>query len=264
MHGPKSQRVMRITHLSPAIVLRTWPFGESDRIVSLLTENHGKITGIAKGAKRSRKRFANSFEPFSFVVLRFQDRPHSSLAFILTCELQSGYKRLVASLEKIAYASYFVEITEGLIGEREENRAVFNHLRDGLLCLEEKETSLLFVTAFELRLLQLTGYQPVFDSCRGCGVDRLRLAATAWHFSPRDGGVLCAVCARLRKELFSLTTQALSLLTAIQSDPTPEVAGGPSASSVVREIRSVVTHFVRFQMGKEIKSASFLDQFASF
>jgi DNA repair protein RecO (recombination protein O) len=255
---------MRITHVTPAVVLRTWPFGESDRIVSLLTENHGKITGIAKGAKRSRKRFANSLEPFSLVVLRFQDRPHSSLALILACELQSGYKKLASSLEKIAYASYFVEITDGLIGERDEGQAVFHHLRDALLYLEESELSLLFVTAFELRLLKLTGYQPLFDSCRRCGVDRLRLGTTAWHFSPRDGGVLCAPCARLRKEILPLTTGALELLTALQNEHTTGVANVCFAPPVVREIRSVVSRFVRFHMDKEIKSASFLDQFASF
>jgi DNA repair protein RecO (recombination protein O) len=255
---------MRTTHVTAAIVLRTWPFGESDRIVSLLTEDHGKITGIAKGAKRSRKRFANSLEPFSSVMLRFQDRPHSSLAFILSCELQGGYKKLIASLEKIAYASYFVEITAGLIGERDENRPVFHHLRESLLYLEERETSLLFVTAFELRLLKLTGYQPMFDGCRRCGVERLRLPSGAWQFSPRDGGVLCASCARLRKEIFPLTTGALELLTALQNEHRTAVANLSFAPSVVREIRSAISRFVRFHMDKEIKSASFLDQFVSF
>jgi len=50
---------MRANYLTPAIVLRSRPFGESDKIVSFLTESYGKLTGIAKGAKRSRKRFVN-------------------------------------------------------------------------------------------------------------------------------------------------------------------------------------------------------------
>src|SRR2546425_1402449 len=111
---------MRLSHVTPAIVLRARPYGESDKIVSFLTENYGKITGIAKGAKRSRKRFANSLEPFSLIDLRFQDRPHSNLVFILAADLLLGFKNLVAALEKISLASYMVEITDGLIGEREE------------------------------------------------------------------------------------------------------------------------------------------------
>jgi len=78
---------MRACQATSAIVLRSRPFGESDKIVSFLTEKYGKITGIAKGAKRSRKRFVNSLEPFSLVNLRFQERSHSSLAFILSSEL---------------------------------------------------------------------------------------------------------------------------------------------------------------------------------
>jgi DNA repair protein RecO (recombination protein O) len=252
---------MRISHVTSAIVLRTWPFGESDRIVSFLTENYGKMTGIAKGAKRSRKRFANSLEPFSFVLLRFQDRPHSGLAFIVGCDLQSAYTRLATSLEKIAYASYLVEITEGLIGDREENRTVFHHLREGLLYLEERETSLSFLAGFELRLLQLAGYQPVFDSCGRCGIDRIRLRSSAWHFSPRDGGVLCPSCARLRKGIFYLTPQALELLTAIQNERAIPL-DGCCAPSVLKEIRSVLSRFMQLQLSKEIKSASFLQEFA--
>src|SRR4030095_10335839 len=95
---------MVLCHVTPAIVLRTWPFGESDKIVSFLTENHGKLTGIAKGAKRSRKRFVNSLEPFSLVNLRFQDRAHSNLVFIIAADLTIGFKHLLTSLEKISFA----------------------------------------------------------------------------------------------------------------------------------------------------------------
>jgi DNA repair protein RecO (recombination protein O) len=253
---------MRPGHTTSAIVLRTWPIGESDRVVSFLTENHGKLTGIAKGAKRSRKRFANSLEPFSLVTLRFQERPHTSLAFILTCELDHAYTRLAGSLEKIAYASYFVEITDGLIGEREENRLIFDHLRESLICLEKEEISPVSVTAFELRLLKLAGYQPVFESCGRCGVARWQLSARTWHFSPRDGGVLCTSCAGLRKEIFPLSPQALDLLTAVQNERrTPDdVCCTPS---VLNEIRSVLFRFVQLQLNKQIKSASFLHEFAS-
>ena len=83
---------MRLSHVTPAIVLRTRPFGESDKIVSFLTENFGKITGIAKGAMRSRKRFVNSLEPFSLVNLCFQDRAHTNLVFILGAELAHGFR----------------------------------------------------------------------------------------------------------------------------------------------------------------------------
>ena len=253
---------MVLCHVTPAIVLRTWPFGESDKIVSFLTENHGKLTGIAKGAKRSRKRFVNSLEPFSLVNLRFQDRAHSNLAFIVAADLTLGFKHLLTSLEKISFASYLVEITDGLIGEREENRLVFLHLKAGLTHLEEQSTSLTFLTSFELKLLKLAGYQPLLESCRRCGKERWVRYATRWHFSPRDGGILCESCSRLRKEVFSLSAATLEILTNIQDEKNIPSSDVLPPTRVLKEIRSVVVRFIEFQMEREIKSAAFLNQFA--
>jgi hypothetical protein len=106
---------MRSSQTTPAIVLRARPYGESDKIVSFLTEDFGKLTGIAKGALRSRRRFVNSLEPFSLVNLRFQDRAHGNLAFLIGADLLFGLRQLASSLERISYAAYLVEITDGLI-----------------------------------------------------------------------------------------------------------------------------------------------------
>ncbi len=247
-------------HVTPAIVLRTWAFGESDKIVSFLTESHGKLTGIAKGAKRSRKRFVNSLEPFSLVNLRFHDRAQGNLVFIIASDLAFGFKHLLTSLEKISFASYLVEITDGLIGEREENRLVFRHLKDGLTHLEEQATSLTFLTSFELKLLKLAGYQPWLESCRRCGRERRDRWASRWHFSPRDGGILCESCSRMRKEIFSLSAATLEILTNLQEERrSPDIS---LSTGVVKEIRSVVIRFIEFHMEREIKSAAFLHQFS--
>ena len=251
---------MSLSHVTQAIVLRTWPFGESDKIVSFLTESHGKLTGIAKGAKRSRKRFVNSLEPFSLVNLRFQDRVHNSLVFVVAADLVFGFKDLLASLEKISFASYLVEITDGLIGEREENRLVFQHLKDGLAQIDEQPTSLTFLVSFELKLLKLTGYQPLLDSCRRCGRERRYGCETRWHFSPKDGGILCESCSRLRKEIFSLSAVTLEMLTHLQQEKSMSVSYDSPSTKVLKEMRSLLVRFIEFHMEREIKSAAFLRQ----
>lgn len=252
---------MVLGHVTPAIVLRAWPFGESDKIVCFLTEENGKITGIAKGAKRSRRRFINSLEPFSLVNLRFQDRAHSNLAFILASDLSFGFKYLLASLEKITFASYLVEITDGLIGEREENRLVFQHLKDGLMYLEEQPPSLMFLTAFELKLLRLAGYRPLLDRCRRCGRERQEISL--WHFSLRDGGLLCGVCSTVRKEIFPFSKATLDLLIELQEENNVPSWNVSPSNAVLEETRSAMHRFLEFHMNRKIKSASFLHQFSS-
>lgn len=254
---------MRLSHVTPAIVLRAWPFGESDKIVTFLTEKHGKLTGIAKGAKRSIRRFSNSLEPFSLVDLRFQDRVNSGLAFILASDLRKSFQKLSVSLEKIAFASYFVEITDGLIGESEENRLVFEHLKNGLCYLNEQETSLAYLTSFELKLLGLAGYQPVLHRCRRCGKDHYTGDALRWYLSPRDGGILCDGCSASRKEIFPLLGQNLDSMIDLQGGVDSQFCGFPLSSSALKEVRSAVVKFIQYHMDREIKSAPFLNQFSS-
>lgn len=254
---------MRVNLVSQAIILRTRPFGESDKIVSLFTENYGKLTGIAKGAMRSRKRFVNSLEPFALINLSFQDRPHSNLAFILSADLISSFRQLASALDRISYASYLVEITDGLCAEREDNAAVFRHLKDGLHYLAENGTSLRFLTSFELKLLRLAGYQPILDICKRCRKERAGGAAFQWHFSPLDGGILCDSCSRNCREILPLRGAAVEVMRALQAGGDGLPARLSLPLSVVKEIRSVVLRFIQFQMDREIKSAPFLEQFSS-
>ncbi len=254
---------MRVNLNSPAIVLRTRSFGESDKIVSFFTQDYGKLAGIAKGALRSRKRFVNSLESFSLVDLTFQERSHSSLAFLISADLTHGPRALMTDLDRLAHASYIVEITDGLIGEREENSAVFQHLKEGLRHLEENGTSLRFLTFFELKLLRLAGYQPVLDNCKKCHKDGLDGPSSRWHFSPLDGGILCDSCSRSCREVLPLGRTAVEILTALQADNDSLPARMSLPASVISEIRSTVLRFIQFHMDREIKSASFLHQFSS-
>ncbi len=258
----KSYPTMPSFCVTPAIVLRSWPFGESDKIVSFLTQDYGKVTGIAKGAKRSRKRFVNTLELFAWVRLRFVDRPHSSLVFIQACDLVRPFKNLTTSLEKIAHASSLIETTDGLIGEREANPPLFEHLKNGLVFLEENASSLDFLTFFELKLLQLSGYQPWFHHCRRCEKKFQRHLPDHWRFSPRDGGILCESCSELRREAVSLSAAALAALTGFQQAkdfPAPDSSIPPP---VLKEALTVLLRFIQFQINKELKSTPFVDAFS--
>jgi DNA repair protein RecO (recombination protein O) len=169
----------------------------------------------------------------------------------------------MSSLERISHASYLVEITDGLTVERDENRALFEHLKDGLHYLEKHGSSLRFLTSFELKLLRLAGYQPVLDRCKRCGVSSRHHSLARWTFSPADGGILCLPCAGSRKEVLSLGATAIEILAELQAEtyelPTPVSL----PLSVVQEMRSAVLRFIQYHMDKEIKSAPFLYQFSA-
>jgi DNA repair protein RecO (recombination protein O) len=166
-------------------------------------------------------------------------------------------------LDRISYASYLVEITDGLIGEREENPAVFQHLKEALCQLAAHGSSLRFLTAFELKLLRLSGYQPVLDACKKCRQHRVDEASSGWHFSTLEGGILCDPCSRSARELLPVGPSALELLTALQEESIDLVGRRSLPMSVVKEIRTVIMRFIQFHMDREIKSAPFLHPFSS-
>ena len=254
---------MRLTLATPAVVLRCWPYGESDKIVCLLTEKYGKVTGIAKGAKRSRRRFANSLEPFSLVNLCFYDRPQAGLVFILSAELTRTFKHLAASLEKITLASYVTELTDGLTSERDHNMLVFKLLIEALTFLDKDGSEpLQFLASFELKLLSLAGYRPVLDRCVGCTRKHTGLVATPWHFSPAEGGILCGICARSRSQTLSVRDPVLEALTKLQREAHSDAAEvSPFPPEILKEIRFVIQRFLQIRLIREIRSAAFISAF---
>lgn len=255
---------------SPAIVLRCWPYGESDKIVSFLTRDFGKIKGIAKGAKRSRRRMLNVLEPFALVSLRFHRRPHSSLVFVDGCNWTHSFRLITKELEKISYASYLIEISDEFTKEGDESRALFEHLHNGLRFLEAYAPAPMFLTAFEMTLLRLSGYEPMLTQCRRCankppGVGTPSVppdhpgANLGWGFSPRDGGILCRECSRYRKETLPLSLTALRVLDHFREQGWSDQAWLEFPVPAVKETRQILPLFIQYQISKRLKSVAFLD-----
>src|SRR5260370_4236301 len=112
---------MPAAEATPAIVLRTRDYMESDRIVTLLTEKMGKLGGIAKGAKASRRRFEHRLEPFSHVMLYFRRRPHGQLVFITRAEA-AGLQPfcLVDDLGRLALGTHMLGLARALTSQDAE------------------------------------------------------------------------------------------------------------------------------------------------
>lgn len=178
--------------ITAAFVLRTRPHGESDRLVTLLTEDHGKVTGIAKGAKNSRRRFAGTLEPFVRIRAVFLPRPHTDLVFLQRCELLGALRQFTSDLPRYAAGSYVLELVDRMVLGRESSGDVYGLVRETLEDLDLAGSSDAVLGAFELRLLAASGYEPSLAACRGCGrhVD----GTPTVYLLPERGGFLCRPC----------------------------------------------------------------------
>jgi DNA repair protein RecO (recombination protein O) len=179
---------------TPAFVLRTRPYGESDRIVTFITEQHGKLTGIAKGAKNSRRRFAGTLEPFVRIQVVFRHRTGSDLAFLLRCDLLGVLRAFTRDLDRFAAGSYVLELTDRMVFAHESGREVYALVKDALTLLDAGAPIEPVLRAFELHLLGATGYAPALDRCRTCGASAEPGARI--YLALERGGLVCRGCVR--------------------------------------------------------------------
>src|SRR5437667_353972 len=110
---------------SEAIVLRTYPLREADLLVTLFTRAEGKLRGVAKSAKKSKRRFGGSLEPLTRVTLYWEDRARQELARLDACEvLESPLAERVDYPRAVALA-HVGELLDELLPDREANDAIF-------------------------------------------------------------------------------------------------------------------------------------------
>jgi len=178
---------MSALYKTSALVLNSTDYGESDRIVNFYTMDYGKICGIAKGAKRSKKRFVNSLESFSFVKLIFAKKQGAGLARIDQCELIDGFHNIKKDLETITAASYFVELLSEMVREWQRNTKAFELILNFLRMLDDGREPETFSRFFEVKLLTILGYQPHLDKCTVCKY--APDADTIIYFSSAKGGI---------------------------------------------------------------------------
>lgn len=248
----------RTTHKTEAIALRFLDYGESDRIVTFYTRDYGKISGIAKGARRSRKRFANSLEFFCCSQIVFSRRGRDSLVFLEESHVERYFEHIRTDLEKTLISSYMIELTDQFTLEDKKSASLFQLLYDFLEQVDAGVCNDALLRFFEIRLLKNAGYQPVLDRCTVC--QRPLNAETVYHFQARAGGLCCEACQPLGEASMRVSPGTAKTLT-MGCDMEPAKVNRLMMSELAaRESRQLLIHFIRHLLGKELKSYQILNQ----
>lgn len=140
-----------------AIIIKRRNFGEADRILTVITRNHGKIKVIAKGVRKISSKRSAHIEPLNLSILNL----HQGKMMILTeAETLYHHENLKNDLQKAGFAFYICELVDGLLPENQENPQVFNLLKDTLIKLEVTKNDRLVLSKFEQDLLTILGFWP--------------------------------------------------------------------------------------------------------
>ncbi len=201
------QRVYR----TPAVILKRMDLGEADRIVTLFSRDEGKIRAVARGVRRTTSRSAGHLEPFTLSdVLLAVGRELDVISQVETLE---SFREIREDLELTTHAYYLTEVVDLLTEDRNENRAVYEALLEGLRALRQTSDIHLLLVAFHLRLLDALGYRPELRECVTC---RVGIEPDRNHFSAVLGGVICPTCGAREPTARAIGTSALKLLRFVQ------------------------------------------------
>src|SRR3972149_3686105 len=184
---------MRKGHYSTeAIILHSFDYGESDRILAFYTKEFGKHTGIAKGARRSKRRFVGNICPPSYVNLLFY-RGNNDLAMVEEASLIYGFPELKGDGSRYADSCYILELANEMTSDGGHQKP---ELFEGLLCFLKLVNfsgggkSLL--RFYEIKLLATLGYRPHLSGCVVCRED---FSGGRVFFNSEKGGAVCVGCA---------------------------------------------------------------------
>ena len=177
-----------------ALVLQVMDHGDSDKIVTFYTVAQGKISGIAKGAKRSKKRFVNKLEPFSLLDLSYSESRISSLVRLDQAELLNSFPSLRQLYPRYTAAALLCELLLQWTRENDADPALFTLSLWALTSLEQGQSPFATIILFEIKMLDLLGYKPDLSGCLSCGA--LTPRNRPYHFSTSRSGLICTACNR--------------------------------------------------------------------
>lgn len=176
---------------SEAIVLRTYPLGEGDRLVSFLSRSEGRIRGVAAGARKPKSRFGASLEPLSHIRIWFYERETRELVRISQCELIEAFVDAQREYNGVVAFSLVAEVVEGILPEREASDAVFRLILAVCRAMGSSGQVGLPIAYFAFWMLRLGGWLPSFERCAGC--HRALSGEEVWG-SVDGSGVWCRGC----------------------------------------------------------------------
>lgn len=246
-----SNRIQKVE----AVVITHRDFGEADRILHAFTAELGKISIIAKGARKSGSRKAPHIEPFT----------HSSLVlaqgqsfWILTqADTLEQFQTTAGSLYRTGLAAYILELADRLSVDEQPDAALFKLLVDALQQINFSEDAFVPACYYELRILDRSGFRPELIHCVNC---RKEIVQQDQFFSLDQGGVVCPDCGDLRRDLMPVSQGTLKYLRHFQRSNFDRLKNLRLTPEQKKDIRKVLDPYAAFITERKLNSPMFIQQ----
>jgi DNA repair protein RecO (recombination protein O) len=239
---------------SEAIVLRTYPLREADLLVTLFTRLEGKVRGVARAAKKSKRRFGGALEPLTYVRAYYEDREKMELARLDSCEVLESPLATEVSYPRAVALGHVAEVLDELLPDREANDAVF---RLGLSVIAGLRGSDIWLplTYFDLWMTRLMGYLPEFSECIVCGG---ALNGSRAFFHALADGLICVDDKRLASS--EMSAESRNLAAQMFRASLESFAGTPWPKARGADLRKFLLQSLQRHIEKKLVTAGMLEK----
>jgi DNA repair protein RecO (recombination protein O) len=238
--------------------MRVKEYGESDLLVTFFTPDLGQIKGVAKGGRRSHRRFVNALDILSLVRLEYRLSREGALYFLQSGKLINGHPGLRSDYGNLSKASYMIEMTEVLFPTGVADQRMFDLLKGAFQLLDTGEQATHVPLLFEARALALGGFGIHFEKCCKCG--RTYVFEGTALFIPEKGGIACLKCHQESAGSPLMGPDTVKAYMEIQSKSLSESKKIGLPDKVVREIKPVLRLHREYHLERKLKTSKFVDE----
>lgn len=235
------------------IVIKTFNYGEGSKIITLYTRNFGKVSVLAKGARKTKSRLHALTQIFSYGEYVFFMGSQYQMGTLNQGDLEAHFTDIYRDIEKTAYAAYIVELVDKITDNNEPNPYLFEQLLSSLEQINAGNEYDIVTRIFEMKIFLIAGYKPHLHSCIICGNEEDLTA-----FSIRRGGLIC----NLHKDEQAIQIQGgtVKLLRLFEKMDIKRLGNVAVKESTKSQLYQVMRSFYDEYIGAPLKSRNFLDQ----
>ena len=237
---------------SSAVVIGSFDLGESDRVVTFYSREHGKVRGVAKASRRMRSRFGGALELFTLGELVFFDTGRSELVRVDHFDVLEPFAALRVDLERLGQAAWMVECVGRLTAERDPHAALYGLLTRALRACAGAAAPTRVAVCFGARCLDVLGHRPRLDRCVECGRG-YPFARPALD----EGGLVCEACSVQVSGATAISPAAVAALSRLRAAHWEEALTQP-LGRIEAELRAALEAHMTRLIGQPTRTAKFL------
>ncbi|NGQ94108.1 DNA repair protein RecO [Brevibacillus sp. SYP-B805] len=237
------------------IVIRSVDYGESSKVITLFTREHGKVGVMARGAKKPKSRLSAVSQLFTHGFFLCKAGTGTGMPDLSQGEIMEAYRDLRQDIMRTAYAAYIAELIDRTTHEREPNPFLFQLLSLTFRYMDEGKDAEILTRIVECKLLTVAGIRPQLHACCNCGREE-----EPYTISVTQGGLLCPRCQEADPHAIAVMPGTWKLLRLFQLFDLERLGEIEVKQATRSQLRHVLRSFIDHHLDLHLKSRAFLDQ----